>query len=149
MPYYDFKKDLPISKRTEKEVADILVQKGARIISFNNDNKYDILIEYKGKEIKIEVKEDFSCERTGNVGVEFSCRGKHSGIACSQADFYIYKIHQPDHQIRFYIMKTKDLKDLIRHKFYFRIVNGGDPGSNSMNYLFKLKYIQQISAILK
>jgi len=149
MPYYDFNKDLPIANKTEKEVGEILASKGAKIISYNNDNKYDILMEYKGKRTTVEVKEDFTCEKTGNVGLEFSCRGKDSGIECSQADFYVYKIHQPDHQIHFYMMKTKDLKDLINHKFYHATVNGGDPGSNSLNYLFKLKYIQQISILLK
>ena len=149
MPNYNFWDDLPIAQETEKEVADILSEKGATIKSFNNDNKYDILMDYKGKEITVEVKEDFTCERTGNVGLEFSCRGKDSGIACSRADFYVYKVHQPDHQIHFYMMKTGDLKGLIAHKFYKRIVNGGDVGSNSMNYLFDLKYIKQISILLK
>lgn len=149
MPNYDFKKDFPIAQETELEVAEILALKGAEIISFNDDNKYDILMRYKNKEYKAEVKEDFTCEKTGNVGLEFSCRGKDSGIACSQADFYVYKIHEPNYQIHFYMMKTQHLKDLIKHKFYHRIVNGGDPGSNSMNYLFKLKYIKQISILLK
>ena len=149
MPNYDFNKDLSIAKKTEEEVSKILANKGAKIISFNNDNKYDILMTYKGKRITVEVKEDFTCEKTGNVGLEYECRGKDSGISCSQADFYVYKIHQPDHQIKFYMMKTSDLKKLIKNRFYHRVVNGGDPGSNSMNYLFELKYIQQISILLK
>lgn len=149
MPNYDFRKDFPIAQKTELEVAEILALKGAEIISFNDDNKYDILMKYKNRECKVEVKEDFTCEKTGNVGLEFSCRGKDSGIACSQADFYVYKLHEPNHQIHFYMMKVEDLKDLIKHKFYHRIVNGGDPGSNSINYLFELKYIKQISILLK
>ncbi len=149
MPNYNYRDDFPIAQKTEREVAEILALKGANIISFNNDNKYDILMEYKGKKVTVEVKEDFTCEKTGNVGLEFSCRGKDSGISCTKADFYVYKIHQPNHQIHFYMTKTQDLKDLIKNKLYHRIVNGGDPGSNSLNYLFKLKYIQQISILLK
>jgi len=149
MPNYDFKTDFPIAQKTELEVGEILTVKGAEIISFNNDNKYDILMNWKGKEYTVEVKEDFTCEKTGNVGLEFSCRGKDSGIACSQADFYVYKIHEPNHSVHFYMMKIQELKDLIKHKFYHRVVNGGDPGSNSMNYLFELKYIKQISILLK
>jgi hypothetical protein len=151
MPNYNFNKDLPIARETEREVGELLQQKGSKVISYNNDNKYDILLhlDKHNKDYTVEVKEDFTCERTGNVGVEFSCRDKDSGIACSQANFYVYKIHEPNHQIHFYMMKTQDLKDLIKHKFYHRIVNGGDPGSNSMNYLFELKYIKQISILLK
>jgi hypothetical protein len=149
MPHYSFRDDFPIAQETEREVAKILEEKGATILGFNDDNKYDISMEYKGKKVTVEVKEDFTCERTGNVGLEFSCRGKDSGIACSKADFYVYKIHEPTGQIHFYMIKTDELKKLIHHKFYHRIVNGGDPGSNSMNYLFELKYIQQISIKLK
>jgi len=149
MPNYDFRKDLPIAQETEREVAKILSDKGAEIIEFNNDNKYDIKIKWKGQEKTVEVKEDFTCQRTGNVGLEFSCRGKDSGIACSKADFYVYKIHEPGNTIHIYMMKTADLKKLIENKFYHRIVNGGDPGSNSINYLFFLKYIKQISILLK
>ena len=149
MPHYNFRDDLPIAQETEKEVAKILQDKGAEIIEFNNDNRYDIKIRWKGQEKTIEVKEDFTCQRTGNVGLEFSCRGKDSGIAVSKADFYVYKIHEPGNNVHFYMMKTSDLKKLIDSKFYHRIVNGGDIGSNSMNYLFFLKYIKQISIMLK
>lgn len=149
MPNYNFRDDLPIAQETEKEVAKILEDKGAKILEFNNDNKYDIKIEWKGQEKTIEVKEDFTCQRTGNVGLEYSCRGKDSGIACSKADFYVYKIHEPGGAIHFYMMKTADLKKLIENKLYHRVVNGGDVGSNSMNYLFFLKYIKQISIMLK
>jgi len=149
MPNYDFKKDFPISQETELEVAELLITKGAEVISFNNDNKYDILIKYKGKEAKVEVKEDFTCKKTGNIGVEFSCRGKPSGISVSEADFYIYKAHEPTNEIHFYMMKTKNLKKLIKNKLYKRIVNGGDRYSNSLNYLFDLEYIKQISILLK
>jgi len=138
MPNYDFKKDLPIAVETEKEVAKILEEKyNANILEFSHTNKYDILAEIKNKKYTFEVKEDFTCEKTGNVGLEFRCRGKPSGIQTSQADFYIYKIHAQDGSIGFYLSKTSTLKKMIDDKKYFRIVNGGDVGSNSMNYLFK------------
>jgi len=138
MPNYDFKKDFPIAQKTEHEVADLLVKLyNADIISFEKTNKYDILAKIHQKEYKFEVKEDFTCQKTGNVGLEFACRGKPSGIQVSQADFYIYKIHAPDGIIRYFLLQTIILKDMIKNEQYFRIVNGGDEGSNSMNYLFK------------
>ena len=138
MPNYNFRKDLPIAKETEKEVAGLIEKVyGAEIIGFENTNKYDFSARINGKEYTFEVKEDFTCEKTGNIGLEFGCRGKPSGIETSQADFYIYKIHTKDFGIQYVIHKVDTLKTLIENKAYFRIVNGGDIGSNSMNYLFK------------
>jgi hypothetical protein len=138
MPNYDFKKDLPIARKTEQEVAKLLEKVyDAEIMHFGNTNKYDIFTVIKGKPYKFEVKEDFTCKKTGNVGLEFECRGKPSGIQTSEADYYIYKIHTKDDGIHFYLFKTTTLKNMIMEKDYFRIVNGGDEGSNSMNYLFK------------
>jgi hypothetical protein len=94
-----------------------------------------------GKEVDIEIKEDFSCERTGNVGVEVESWGRPSGLSVSKADFYLYKVHQPDGTKRVYIIRTEKLKKMIEDELYHRIVVGGDPGSNSKNYLFKLKVI--------
>jgi len=83
------------------------------------------------------VKEDFIGERTGNVGLEYSCRGKSSGIETSEADFYIYKLHTRNHGIQYVQHKTSELKNKIKNVEYFTTVNGGDPDSNSLNYLFK------------
>jgi hypothetical protein len=137
MANYDFNKDLPAAVETEKEVAQILAKVyDAKILKFENSNKYDILTMIKGKEYKFEIKEDFMTCKTGNVALEFGCRGKPSGIQTSEADFYVYKIHGAN-GIHFYLFKTSALKTMVSAREYFRIVNGGDKGSNSMNYLFK------------
>jgi hypothetical protein len=149
MPNYDFKKDLPIARNTEKEIATLLEkQYGAKILSFEDTNKYDILVLIKGKKIKIEIKEDFTGETTGNVGLEFSCRGKPSGIEVSEADYYIYKLHTMDYGIQYVLHSTAALKKMIANGEYFRIVNGGDKGSNSMNYLFKYNMFVRTGKIL-
>ena len=110
----------------------------AEIVNYNNDYRYDTLMKLDtGKTIKVEIKEDFTCKRTGNVGVEYSCRGKDSGITTTEAQLYFYKVHTPK-GIKNILMTTKNLKRIISEEKYFRTVNGGDPGSNSLNYLFKL-----------
>jgi len=137
MPNYNFDLDLPIAKKTEQEVAEILKRVyNAKIISFNHTNEFDILGEVNGKRFTVEVKEDFTCERTGNVGVEFSCRGKPSGINTTKADYYIYKIHTKEF-IVFVQYPVWKLKRIINEIKFFRVVNGGDIGSDSRNYLFK------------
>lgn len=144
-PNYDFDLDLPIAKKTEKQVAEFLVQKfGMKFLADNDDNAYDLkMATQDGKVVTIEVKEDFTCERTGNVGVEYSCRGKPSGIEVSKAGAYLYKVHEPSGKIGLYLIATKKLKKMISEQQYFRTVNGGDPGSDSLNYLFKLDVIKR------
>lgn len=148
MSYYDFKKDLPVAKKSEREVAAILIELyDANILEYGDTNKYDILAIIKGKDFRFEVKEDFLCEQTGNVGLEFECRGKPSGIQVTEADLHVHKIHTKQ-GIIYVIHKTDILKRMIEEKKYFRIVNGGDKGSNSMNYLFKYKVFVETGRIL-
>jgi hypothetical protein len=149
MPNYNFRQDLPIAKKTEQEVAGLLALKyGAKIISFKDNNEYDVLMEVRGVQIKIEIKEDFTCERTGNVGLEYFCRGKPSGISVSQADFYIYKLHTKNFGIVYVMHSVAKLRKMIEDKKYFWVVNGGDKGSNSMNYLFKYDEFVKTGKIL-
>lgn len=138
MPNYDFDQDLPIAQKTELEVANLLVARypDSKIISFSKTNEYDILLKVRDRFATFEVKEDFTCKKTGNVGLEFETRGKPSGIQVSKANFYVYKIHTL-HEIEFYLFQTSMLKSMIAKKLYFRIIIGGDPGSNSKNYLFE------------
>ena len=136
MPNYNFNEDLPVAVETEKDVAQILAKiYEARILKFEHSNKYDILARIKGNDYTFEVKEDFMTCKTGNVALEFECRGKPSGIQTSQADFYVYKIHGKN-GIHYYLFKKENLLKMISNEVS-RIVNGGDEGSNSMNYLFK------------
>lgn len=141
---YNFKEDLAVALVTEKEVAKILEKiYNAEIISFNNSNEYDILTKQGDKFITYEVKEDFSCSRTGNVGLEYHCRGKLSGISVSKADYYIYKVHTKNEGIQFFEYKTSILRDMVAKKLYWRDANGGDKGSNSWNYLFRYEVFKK------
>lgn len=84
-------------KREESSIKDairLMEKDGFNYVKSNNDIKYDLEFNKDGKSYFVEVKQDFSCFRTGNIGVEYSCRGKISGILASKSDFYIYKIHQ-------------------------------------------------------
>ena len=143
-PNYDFRKDFPIARKTEAQIAQYLSEKQKmKFLGECNNSDYDIRMETpSGKNITIEIKEDFSCARTGNVGVEYECRGRASGIEVSKADFYIYKVHQPDGKKGVSVIQTPQLKKMIENQEYFRTVVGGDPGSFSKNYLFKLDVIK-------
>lgn len=150
MPYYNFDKDVEVAKKTEWEVVHLLEKKyGAKVSNINKDNRFDILALIKGKNFTFEVKEDFLGEVTGNVGLEFSCRGKPSGIQTSQANYYVYKLHTKNSGIQFVLLKTSTLKKMVADKLYFRIVNGGDKNSNSMNYLFKYDVFIKYGKIIR
>jgi hypothetical protein len=66
----------------------------------NNDFRYDLEVgQIKENELasiiqgkKIEVKTDLQAHETGNVYVEYESRGKPSGIAISQSDYYCFVI---------------------------------------------------------
>jgi hypothetical protein len=149
MGSYNFEQDLTKAKKTEQQIADLLHTKyGFLILEISKSKDYDLLVKERDKKLKdgftyqkgrywkIEVKEDFGCARTGNVALEYSCRGQPSGISTTHADYYIYKIHT-DSQIVYISIATSRLREMVRKKMYFREVNGGDAGSNSLNYLFK------------
>ncbi len=150
MPHYNFRQDHKIARKTERQIADYLVSKGYEFIDECNNADYDIRMKTpSGDVITIEIKEDFSCRKTGNVGLEYHCRGKPSGISVSKADFYLYKVHEPNGEKNMYIIKTSELKEMVENKLWFREVNGGDPGSNSLNYLFKLGVIKNRFKVLQ
>ena len=59
-PDYDFKLDLPKGEESERTIAFLL---------YMNDGDL------------IEAKRDFIVSNTGNVAIEYECKGKPSGIA--------------------------------------------------------------------
>lgn len=137
--YQQFEEDLAVAQKTEVELSELLARTtGMEILHYNEDYRYDTCFKMKsGNKLYVEIKEDFTCQRTGNVGLEYSCRGKDSGIRTSEAHLYFYKLHTPSGIVNA-LVQTSDLKKMIFEEKYFRTVNGGDPGSNSLNYLFKL-----------
>lgn len=156
MGNYDFDADLKIAHKTENEVAlnltEFLKKKmpvGWKIIPSDSsfEKGYDFELNIQGTIKLIEVKEDFMCKHTGNVAVEFECRGSQSGIQTTKSDYYVYRVHQLNEVVD-YLIPVKELNQIIKEKKYNRIVSGGDRGSDSMNYLFSLDEIKNISCII-
>jgi len=148
--YKHFLECLAVATVTEHEVAPILATHfNATISRYNDDNRYDVkLKDASDKYITVEIKEDFTCARTGNIGIEYHCRGKKSGIDVTEAGYYCIKAHTSSTTAELLLMTVADLKSLIVAECYFRKVNGGDPASQSLNYLFKLDVIRDISITL-
>lgn len=128
MSSYDkFKKDLKIGEVGERLIAKYLNEKGYKILGFNNDMDYDVLIENKnGSKITLEIK----CDRyelykgiTNNMFLEINCNGKKSGILGTKADYFIY--FYPEWELA-YMIKVKDVIELIRYGY--RTEMSGDDG---------------------
>lgn len=98
----DFKYDLKVGQVAEKYLAEILQNK------------------------KVEVKRDLKAHITGNVFIEYSSRGKPSGIATSQAEFYCIEI-----QKKLIILPAEQLKEKCRAFLNTnKDITGGDNNSS-------------------
>lgn len=139
MGNYNFRLDLERAKETEKKAVEKL-RKWLTIeeVTFNEDFRYDFEVKLSNSTRKYEVKEDLQCGQTGNTVVEYEYRGNPSGISTTEADFWIYKFDDG-----FYQIATHKLKEVITEKLYFREVVGGDRGSNTKMYLFRLPALKK------
>jgi hypothetical protein len=116
-------------------------------MEYNNDFRFDL--EYGQIEgetwfhelvtnKKIEVKSDRKAELTGNVYIEYSSRGKLSGIATSQSDFYVYKVAEDEAIIISTSKLKKKLNQLVLEGKAKKDVKGGD-NNTSLGVLCKIK----------
>jgi len=150
MAHYNFKKDVIEGEAGEKIVIAHLESQGAKYISDNKDNKYDILMEMPGgKQKRFEVKTDVWCipSRTikapfgdikvdardnGNLFVEFECRGKDSGIVVTEAEFFV--TYFLNYNELWYISSNK-LRKLIETENFEIKSRAGDEGSDTKGYV--------------
>lgn len=100
---------------------------------------YDVWIEYAGERTTFEVKTDRMTARTGNIVVEFECSGKPSGITATEADYWVYFIHNTG---IWYLIPTEEIKSRIAGKKYSRTVKGGD-GWRSNMYVFPVAEFEE------
>ena len=79
---------------------------------------------------KIEVKTDRMAHKTGNVAIEFKCRGRLSGIATSEADYWALVLNENKLII---FIRTEILRAICR-QFYLQglIKVGGDDRASEM-----------------
>ena len=117
-------------------------------MEYNSDFKYDLLTGILDGESwvhsllenkKIEVKYDGDISnRTGNVYVEYECRGKKSGIATTEADYWVFKLSGE----RAIVIGTKQLKGRLRELVSNGMAKSGVKGGDnnlSVGVLVKIK----------
>jgi hypothetical protein len=103
-------------------------------MNFNNDFKFDLQVgqTYENQlaellQKKIEVKRDFRAMETHNIFVEYESRGKASGIATSEAQWWCYWLSEK----HFVMIEKNELKILCRKYLGTkRDVKGGDSNTS-------------------
>lgn len=116
-------------------------------MKFNNDKRFDIdlsfgqFFEQKVADMlqnsKIEVKtERDKWSSTGNIVVEFESRGRPSGIATTEADYWFHNLSKGDEIVMTLVFPVYKLRSYIA-KNMPRMVRGGDDNTSRM-YLISL-----------
>ena len=114
----------------------------------NNDKRFDLDLQYGQvfeqkvadmlQNSTIEVKtEREKWKSTGNIVIEFESRGKPSGIAATEADYWFHNLALGDDIVMTLVFPTKVLKNYIVQSVP-RIVSGGDNNTSRL-YLLNLQ----------
>ncbi len=142
MGHYDFKEDLKVAQGIEEQIIEYLLDYNKDMVfhGFSNNKGYDAHFSIGDKYYKLEIKSDYFSDETGNIVIEFTSRGKASGIVTTQANLWAYVIITKT-GLKLYILPTTTIKSWIDNREYERIFIGGDIGSNTKMYLFKMNKV--------
>ena len=125
----------------------------SQLIKFNRDNKFDLQLnaalinERRLAEIfsaakieKIELKsETWLWERTGNICIECRQNGEPSGIAVTEADYWVHELRREGKTLCYLMFPTERLKELVLT--VGRYHEGGGDGGRFCNFLIALSEI--------
>ena len=112
-------------------------------ITLNNDSRYDIKINKKTYEVKLDIK----AKTTGNVFIEYICKNKLSGISITEAKYYLIVIpYQPEET--FLLIKTRKLKELIEKEAYFKHFQPNKYNNFSGGYIFTIDALKAIAKLI-
>lgn len=144
----NFSKDLTWGEKWERVVGLYLSLDGVEDISFNKDNRWDIMGYENNIEVKYEVKAD-KYEKTGNMAIEIRDNGKPSGISVSQANVFIYLFTNISKDfIYMYFIGLDKLKKLIKSNIKdMKIVKGGDNDESQMILIPMKKYQSEFDLV--
>ena len=127
----NFAKDLEDGHKGEMAVRHFVESvMGLQFKKFNDNAYFDILFQNPYEDpVTFEVKSDYwekdwDDGGSGNIVIEYKCRGKPSGIRKTKATYFAYYIpNVQDKQL--WVIKVEDLKKLIKDN-NFKRVNGGE-----------------------
>ncbi len=118
-------------------------------MNFNNDFRYDLEVGKEGERIidslfkdkLLEVKRDSWVAKSGNIAIEYESRGKPSGIATTEADYWVI-IFSGDYKDKvIYIFETERLKQIARRYYVDGNTKAMGDNNSSMAVLIPIKEI--------
>ena len=127
----DFELDLVDGHAGERVVRHFVERNWYRqFIKYNDDSAYDILFQNDFEEpMTFEVKTDYWEQEldnggSGNMAIEYKCRGRKSGIRKTKAKFFAYYFPNiSDEQL--WIIRVDKLRALLK-EHDFKAVDGGE-----------------------
>jgi hypothetical protein len=125
-------------------------------ITFNRDRKFDLQLNGAfaaerrlaeifayGKLEKIELKtETWQWEQTGNICIEYRQNGEPSGIASTEADYWVHELRRDGETLCYLMFPIERLKMLARRAYADgHYHEGGGDGGRFCNVLVPLREI--------
>ena len=119
----------------------------------NYNFEYDLEFGHEGEGIiadmfenkKIEVKRDNWVGRTGNIAIEYKSRGKPSGIATTQADYWIIMFSKEYEDKFMFIIETQKLKEVTKKYFNKGSIKKMGDSNTSSAVLIPIKEINNFA----
>ena len=119
----------------------------------NYNFEYDLEFGQEGEDIiadmfenkKIEVKRDNWVGRTGNIAIEYKSRGKPSGIATTQADYWIIMFSKEYEDKFMFIIETQRLKEVTKKYFNKGSIKKMGDSNTSSAVLIPIKEINNFA----
>ncbi len=137
----NFEKDIVTGEKGEEFIKEVLIKRGMVFKKYNKDKRFDLEMEYKGESITYEIKTDVYKRDTGNIFIEFECRGVPSGIEVTEADFFVTFFPRLG---EIWNIKTSELKKIISENKLKTTSFSGDEGSNTKGYLINKKQYRKM-----
>jgi hypothetical protein len=94
---------------------------------------------------KIEVKRDNWVGRTGNIAIEYKSRGKPSGIATTQADYWIIMFSKEYEDKFMFIIEIQRLKEVTKKYFNKGSIKKMGDSNTSSAVLIPIKEINNFA----
>jgi hypothetical protein len=125
-------------------------------IFFNSDRKFDLQLSdalinerhlaeifCEGRIEKVELKsETWQWEQTGNIAIEYRQNGQPSGIAVTEADYWVHELRRDGGTLCYLMFPIERLKELARKAYAEgRYHEGGGDGGRFCNVLIPLSWV--------
>jgi len=143
---YNFNKDLISGENGEKFIGKFIRDRGMVFDHKRYDNKYDLAFSFNQRVYTYEIKTDIYPRDTGNIVVEFECRGKPSGISVTTADYFVNFF---PHLGEIWNIKTKSLLNIIQENNLDVFQNSGDKNSNTKLYKIPKKKFESLFKVYR